>query len=136
MKAAGQLKSLRGRYALVRYDIALRERPFLPLFGARPTGELQLGGDGRLSVIILPDDTVTDVPNALAYTGVYYVLGRDLVIQIELATLPAWRGTVQTRRISQLGNLLTLFSYQAKSSFFPHESSRGRAVWRRTSSPP
>jgi hypothetical protein len=127
---------LTGRWTLVHYEVAVGERPFLPVLGEGATGELLIGDDGRLSVVIVPDPTMPNVPDALAYTGCYNVSGCDLAIRIELATILAWRGTVQHRRFALSGNLLTMDSQQAKSSISPNECSRGRAIWRRAVATP
>ena len=124
-------RQLQGYWCLVSYDVAIGKRPFARVFGNFPTGELRLGNDGRISVLIAPDPAMADAPAALAYSGQYRCAGPDLLVRIETASIPNWRGTIQRRRVRLAGKLLTLESKQTSSTFSPHEGSRGRAVWRR-----
>lgn len=124
-------RRLVGWWSLIRYEVAVGTRPFLPLLGIRPEGVLYLGDHGWMSVVINSDPALADDSLALAYAGPYRIRSRDLSIHVASASIPAWRGTEQRRRISWNGRHLVLTSTQQASSFAPSEPSRGRAVWRR-----
>ena len=123
---------LEGYWHLIGYEVAIGDRPYVRVFGNSPSGELRLGHDGRISVLIVPDPSLTDAPDPLAYSGVFRCAGPELIIRIEIASIPSWGGTVQRRRVQKTGGRLLLESMQDSSTFSPLEVSRGRAFWRRT----
>jgi hypothetical protein len=126
----------------VQYEIAVGEEDYKPLVGRRPLGRLYLGGDSVMSAQIFPEpgfelpilDGRVD-PQIVSYSGRWTVVGRELLIRVELSADPAWNGSIQRRRFAVVGGNLILHAHQSSSTFRPGAGSRARAVWRRMSVP-
>lgn len=126
-----QQDQLFGRWLLRSYVVAIGSGDYEPVLGAHATGAISFSREGWMMAMIIPEDNHPRGAMPLAYSGTYIVEDNHVVIQVDCASLPAWRGSIQRRSISFLSDRLVLSATQASSSLAPGQTSRARAEWAR-----
>ena len=104
-------------------------------FGSAPRGVLMVAADGRMSVVITPGtEPAAAAPLLIAYSGHWRVPapGR-FVTTVDVASIPSWVGTAQTRGYVVVGDRLELSTAPARmlDAADSSETRIGTMVWNR-----
>ena len=109
-----------GTWALVSSDTVRPDGSRAPTFGAKATGNLIFGSDGRFMYLFsreeipkfasnnrntgTPEENAAVVKGSIATYGTYSVADKKFTLKIEHSTFPNWLGATQPRTITVTGD--------------------------------
>jgi hypothetical protein len=133
--------SLVGTWKLVSCfmeDVETKERKLV--WGEHPNGFLVLTSEGRWIVVQTAEGRKSPQSDAeradafrslLAYSGRYEIIGREIVIKVDLAWDESWNGTEQVRHYRLEGDRLHIEAPPQAYANFGGRVLRGILIWTR-----
>ena len=131
------MSEITGTWRLQTATWAFEDGESVDLYGPGPRGLSLFTADGWMSVIITGegapplDGGTAPVPFLIAYSGRFRSEENGYVATVDVASIPAWVGTEQSRAFTIEGDIKTMVLGMPMHPAFPGRPGRGTLIWKR-----